>query len=174
MEGVELASYRLKGMAYSWFELWEESREKGSPPTRWSEFTDAFMDHFLPAENKVACAAEFASLKQGSMNVWGVSYGVCAPIQVCYSHVAHYGARVRRFVQGLRPLVINDASTGALNSDMNYGKIVAFAHATETRKLKNRMERRSSSKARSVGLFGGSFSGSGGRSAFKGGSSGPS
>ncbi|XP_070034622.1 uncharacterized protein [Nicotiana tomentosiformis] len=31
-EGVELASYRLKGVAYSWFELWEESHEEGSPP----------------------------------------------------------------------------------------------------------------------------------------------
>ncbi|XP_070056444.1 uncharacterized protein [Nicotiana tomentosiformis] len=25
-EGVELAAYRLKGVAYSWFELWEDSR----------------------------------------------------------------------------------------------------------------------------------------------------
>jgi len=68
-EGVELASYRLKGVAYSWFELWEESREEGSPPTRWGEFTDAFMDHFLPAKTKAARAAEFESVKQGSMNV---------------------------------------------------------------------------------------------------------
>ncbi|XP_070056922.1 uncharacterized protein [Nicotiana tomentosiformis] len=69
MEGVELASYRLKGVAYSWFELWEESREEGSPPARSGEFTDAFMDHFLPAETKAARAAEFKSLKQGSLNV---------------------------------------------------------------------------------------------------------
>ncbi|XP_070054557.1 uncharacterized protein [Nicotiana tomentosiformis] len=69
-EGVELASYRLKGVAYSWFELWEESREEGSPPARWGEFTDASMDHFLPTETKAACAAEFESLKQDSMNVW--------------------------------------------------------------------------------------------------------
>ncbi|XP_070034824.1 uncharacterized protein [Nicotiana tomentosiformis] len=39
--------------------------------------------------------------------------------------------RVRRFVQGLSPLVINEATTAALNSDMNYGKIVAFAQDTE-------------------------------------------
>ncbi|XP_070036519.1 uncharacterized protein [Nicotiana tomentosiformis] len=36
-EGVELASYRLKGVAYSWFELWEEPRGEGSPPARWGK-----------------------------------------------------------------------------------------------------------------------------------------
>ncbi|XP_070034480.1 uncharacterized protein [Nicotiana tomentosiformis] len=81
-------------------------------------------------------------------------------------------ARVRRFVQGLSPLVINEAATAALNSDMNYGRIVAFSQATEARKLKLRMERESSSRARSPGNLGDSFGG--GRSAFRGGSSGPS
>ncbi|XP_070057002.1 uncharacterized protein [Nicotiana tomentosiformis] len=83
-------------------------------------------------------------------------------------------ARVRRIVEGLSPLVLNEASKDALNSDMNYGKMLAIFQATETRKLRNRMERQSSSKARSAGNFGGSFGGGGGRSAFRGGSSGPS
>ncbi|XP_070045050.1 uncharacterized protein [Nicotiana tomentosiformis] len=69
-EAVELSSYSLKEVAYSWFELWEESREEGRPPARWSEFTDAFIDHFFPVETKVACATEFESLKQGSLSVW--------------------------------------------------------------------------------------------------------
>ncbi|XP_070036687.1 uncharacterized protein [Nicotiana tomentosiformis] len=81
-------------------------------------------------------------------------------------------ARVCQFVQGLSPLVINEASTAALNSYMNYGKMVEFAQATETHKLKNIIERGGNSKARSAGNFGGS-SGSG-RSAFRGRSSGPS
>ncbi|XP_075102006.1 uncharacterized protein LOC142177415 [Nicotiana tabacum] len=64
-EGVELASYLLKEVAYSWFELWEESREEGSPSVKWGEFTDAFIDHFLLAETKPAHAAEFENLRQG-------------------------------------------------------------------------------------------------------------
>ncbi|XP_070039495.1 uncharacterized protein [Nicotiana tomentosiformis] len=40
-------------------------------------------------------------------------------------------SRVRRFMQDLSPLVINEAATAALNSDMNYGKMVAFSQATE-------------------------------------------
>nr|XP_009797667.1 PREDICTED: uncharacterized protein LOC104244062 [Nicotiana sylvestris] len=63
MEGVELVTYHLKGVAYSWFEMWEDSRDEGSSPARWSKFMDAFMDHFLPVETKAACAAEFENLK---------------------------------------------------------------------------------------------------------------
>ncbi|XP_070030076.1 uncharacterized protein [Nicotiana sylvestris] len=69
-EGVELASYRLRRATYSWFEMWEDSRGEGRPPSRWDEFVDAFMDHFLPAETMAAHATEFEVLKQGSMSVW--------------------------------------------------------------------------------------------------------
>ncbi|XP_070032389.1 uncharacterized protein [Nicotiana tomentosiformis] len=97
-EGVELAYYRLKGVAYSWFEMWKNSREKGSPPARWCELTDAFIDHFLPAETKAACAAEFESLKKGSMSVW--------EDHMRFAHLSKYAiymlptmeARVRRFM----------------------------------------------------------------------------
>ncbi|XP_070036739.1 uncharacterized protein [Nicotiana tomentosiformis] len=173
-EGVEWASYRLKGVAYSWFELWEESREEGSPPARWGEFTDAFMDHFFPSETKAARASEFESLKQGSMNVWDYHMEFARLSKYAIHMLPTMEARVRQFVQGLSPLVINEASTAALNFNMNYGKMVAFAQVKETRKLKNRIERQSSSKARSVGKFGCSSGGSIGRSAFRGWPSGPS
>ncbi|XP_070036584.1 uncharacterized protein [Nicotiana tomentosiformis] len=171
-EAVELASDRLKEVAYSWFELWEESYEEGSPSARWGEFADAFIDHCLLAKTKVARAAEFESLRQDSLSVW--------EYHMRFAHLSNYviymmptmEARVSRFVHGLSPLIINEAATAALNSDMNYGKMVAFSQATETCKLKNIMEREGSNKARSAGNFGGSSGG--GRSAFRGGSSGPS
>ncbi|XP_070046671.1 uncharacterized protein [Nicotiana tomentosiformis] len=173
-EEVELASYFLKGVAYSWFEMWEDSRKEGSPPIRWTEFADAFIDHFLPAKTKAARAAEIESLKQRSMSVW-----VYHMRFACLSKYAIYmlptiEARVRRFMQGLSPLVINEATTSTLNSDMNYGKMVTFAQAMETLKLMNRMVRESSNKARSAGNISGTSDGDGGRSAFRGGSLGPS
>ncbi|XP_070039521.1 uncharacterized protein [Nicotiana tomentosiformis] len=106
IEEVELSSYSLKEVAYSWFQLWEESHREGSSPARWGEFADAFIDHFLPTETKAAHAVEFENLRQA-----------------------------------------------ALNSDMNYGKMVALAQATENRKLRNRMEREGSNKARFTGNF---------------------
>ncbi|XP_070014062.1 uncharacterized protein [Nicotiana sylvestris] len=167
-EGVELAAYRLKGVDYSWFELWEDSHEEGSPPARWSEIADAFVDYFLPVETRAARAVEFENLKQGSRSVLEFSRRPSMPFTCCPQW--RPGCR---FVQSLNPLTINEASTVALNSDMNYGKMVAFAQATENRKLKNKMEReRGKSKARSLGNMGESLGE--GRSAFRGGSLGPS
>ncbi|XP_070036958.1 uncharacterized protein [Nicotiana tomentosiformis] len=147
--------------------MWEDSHEEGSPPVRWSEFADAFFDHLLPAETKATRGAEFENLKQGSMSVWG-----CHMTFVRLSKYAIYMLptmedRVRRFVQGLSPLVINEAATAALNSDMNYGNMVAFSQSTKTRKLKNRMERESSNKSPSVGNSSGTTNG-GGRTTFRG------
>ncbi|XP_070048876.1 uncharacterized protein [Nicotiana tomentosiformis] len=121
-EAVELASYRLKELAYSWFELWEESHEEESPPAKWSKFTDAFIDHFLPAETKAARAAEFESLRQGSVSVWEYHVKFTLLSKYAIYMLPTMEARVRRFVQGLSPLVINEAAMAALNSDMNYGK----------------------------------------------------
>ncbi|XP_070030797.1 uncharacterized protein [Nicotiana sylvestris] len=129
-EGVELASYRLKGVAYSRFELWEDSREEGNPPARWSEFGDAFIDHFLPAETRAARAAEFENLNQGSRSVWEYHIELARLSMYAIHMLPIMEARVRQFVQGLNPLTINEASKIAFNSDMNYGKMVAFAHAT--------------------------------------------
>ncbi|XP_070045163.1 uncharacterized protein [Nicotiana tomentosiformis] len=165
MEGVELAAYHLKGVAYSWFEMWEDSWEEGSPPVRWSEFVDAFIDHFLPPETRSACAAEFKNLKQGIRSVWEYHMEFARLSKYVIHMLPTMEARVRRFVQSLSPLVINEATTTALNSDMNYGEMVAFAQAIEDRKLKNRREQEATSKARSAGNFGESFGG--GRSAFR-------
>ncbi|XP_070057150.1 uncharacterized protein [Nicotiana tomentosiformis] len=170
-EGVELASYHLKRVAYSWFEMWEDSREQGSPPEGWSEFADAFIDHFLSAETKAACVVEFETLKQGRKSVWEYHMEFVRLLKYAAHMMLTMETRVRQFVQGLSPLVINEAATTTLNSNMNYGKMVAFTQATEARKLKLRMERESSSRARSASNLGDSFGG--GRSAFWGGSSWP-
>ncbi|XP_070034996.1 uncharacterized protein [Nicotiana tomentosiformis] len=154
--------------------MWEESREERISPARWREFTDAFMDHFLPAETKAACAAELENLKQGSMNVWEYHMEFVRLSKYAIHMLPTMDARVCRFVQGLSPLVINEADIAALNSNINYGKMVAFAQAIEDHKLKNRRDREGSSKVRSADKFCGSSDGGGGKSALKGGSSGPS
>ncbi|XP_070025343.1 uncharacterized protein [Nicotiana sylvestris] len=147
-EGVELSSYRLRGAAYSLFEMWEDSRGEERPPARWDEFVDAFMDHFLPAETMAARATDFEVHKQGSMSVWEYHMEFVRLSKYAPQLVSTMGDRVRLFVQGLSPLVVNEAATVALHSDMNYGKIVGFAQATEARKLKIREERESSESRR--------------------------
>lgn len=83
-----------------------------------------------------ARATEFEVLKQGNTSVWEYHMEFERLSKYAPQLVSTMGDRVRRFVKGLSPLVVNEAATVALHSDMNYGKIVGFAQATEARKLK--------------------------------------
>ncbi|XP_070039565.1 uncharacterized protein [Nicotiana tomentosiformis] len=122
------------------------------------------------AKTRAARATEFENLNQGSKSVWEYHMEFARLSKYAFLMLPTMEARVCRFVQGLSLLVINEDTTTALNFDMNNGKMVAFAQATEDRKLKNKMERKGNSKARSARKFRESFGG--GRSAFRGGSSG--
>ncbi|XP_075077312.1 uncharacterized protein LOC107796314 [Nicotiana tabacum] len=141
--------------------MWEDYRGEGRPPTRWDKFVDAFMDHFLPAETMAAHDTEFEVLKQGIISVWEYHMEFVRLSKYAPKLVSTIDARVRWFVQCRSPLVVNKAAIAALHLDMNYGKIVWFAQATEARKLKIRAEMESSSRARSAGHSGRLVSGRG-------------
>ncbi|XP_075111346.1 uncharacterized protein LOC107794075 [Nicotiana tabacum] len=109
--------------------MWENSRGEERPTARWDEFVDAFMDHFLPAEAMAAHAREFEVLKQGSMSVWVYHMEFVRLSKYAPQLVLTMDARVRRFVQGISPLVVNEAAIAALHSDMNYRKIAIDCYA---------------------------------------------
>lgn len=80
---------------------------------KWNEFADAFIDHFLLAETRAARTGEFKNLKQGNKSV--SDYGMKFVNLLMYSVYMFPTIEVRvcRFVQGLSPLVVNEAATTA-------------------------------------------------------------
>ncbi|XP_070046780.1 uncharacterized protein [Nicotiana tomentosiformis] len=96
-EAVELSSYCLKKVAYSWFELCEESCEEGSSPARWGEFANAFIDHFLPTETK-ASRVKFENLRQGSLSLWDYHMRFVYMSKYAIYMLPTMEARVCRFV----------------------------------------------------------------------------
>ncbi|XP_070025811.1 uncharacterized protein [Nicotiana sylvestris] len=62
-KATELVAYRLKDVANTWYETWEESRGEDADPATWKEFIDAFLEHFLPIEILEAKALEFERLR---------------------------------------------------------------------------------------------------------------
>ena len=49
-EALDLAAYRLNGVAILWHEVWKQSRGMDTPSSTWKEFKKAFLDHYLPLE----------------------------------------------------------------------------------------------------------------------------
>ncbi|XP_070034830.1 uncharacterized protein [Nicotiana tomentosiformis] len=105
------------------------------------------VNRFLHLDPLAAHAVKFENLKQGSMSVWDYHLRFADHSNDITYMMPTMEAKVHSFVEGLSPLVINESATAALNSDINYGKIVAFSQATETRKLKYKMKREGNKKS---------------------------
>ena len=49
-EALELAAYRLNGLAILLYETWKKYRGTNAPLPTWKEFKKAFLDHHLPLD----------------------------------------------------------------------------------------------------------------------------
>ncbi|XP_059285577.1 uncharacterized protein LOC132039043 [Lycium ferocissimum] len=102
-ESVELASYRLQGIAINWYQSWRLSRGSDALPPTWREFSDAFLRHYMPPELKRARVDKFLNLRQGNMSVreYSVEFDSLARyaptiVQEMEDRVHRYGAEDRK------------------------------------------------------------------------------
>ena len=45
---ADLAVYRLKGIARTWFDQWKDGIEEDAPPSNWACFEEAFLGCLFP------------------------------------------------------------------------------------------------------------------------------
>ncbi|KAH0657865.1 hypothetical protein KY289_026613 [Solanum tuberosum] len=100
-EAIELATYRLKGVAILWYETWKQSKSTYAPPTTWKEFKKAFLDQYLPLEIREARADQFLNLHQGGMSVREYSLQFNSLSRYAPNVVATMEDRVHRYVDRL-------------------------------------------------------------------------
>ncbi|XP_059290705.1 uncharacterized protein LOC132044233 [Lycium ferocissimum] len=102
-ESVELASYRLQGIAINWFQSWKLSRGRDAPPPTWQKFSDAFLRHHMPPEPRRARVDRFLHLQQGSMSVREYSVEFNSLARYAPSRCADMEDRIHHYVRGLEP-----------------------------------------------------------------------
>lgn len=157
-DAVELASYRLKDVAYAWFEMWEQQRSEEDDPPTWEEFTEAFIANFIPEEDREANATKFEQLRQGSMSVREYYMQFIKLARYAPYMVPSDKAKIRRFIIGLGDH-IQDTTAAAAVSMKAFASVVGFAKSLEEKKQKRRVERDQNKKARTTGGFSGSVGG---------------
>lgn len=130
-ESVELAAFRLRDIAALWYEGWERSRGTNVPPATWDHFAEAFLDHYLPREIRVARVDQFLNLRQGSMSVR--DYGLRFDSLARYAPliVGTMEDRLHRFIAGLAPEYLEACTIAALREDMDISRIQALAQNLE-------------------------------------------
>ncbi|XP_070029561.1 uncharacterized protein [Nicotiana sylvestris] len=67
--GVDFASFRLSGSAKTWWRDYCLVRPAGSPALTWNQFSQLFLEKFLPITKREKYRRQFERLQQGSMIV---------------------------------------------------------------------------------------------------------
>ncbi|MCF8701939.1 retrotransposon gag domain-containing protein [Corynebacterium sp. MC-10] len=156
IEAIELATYRLKGVAILWYETWKQSKGIDAPPTTWQEFKEAFLDHYLPLEIREARADQFLNLYQGNISVREYSLQFNSLSRYAPNVVATMADRVHRYVDRLDTYLVRDCTIASLNKDIDIARMQAFAQKLEDQRQRRRvqeLERVQAKRARSTGQF---------------------
>ncbi|XP_075096639.1 uncharacterized protein LOC107794937 isoform X2 [Nicotiana tabacum] len=141
VESVEFTSYRLRDVAVTWYETWKQTRGPNVPPVTWKEFSEAFLQQYLPIELRRARRDRFLHLEQGNMSVREYSMQFNSLARYAPKIVADMSDRVHQFVSGLGAHLINECTTASLNQGMDIARIQAYAQGLEDRKRQQRANR---------------------------------
>ncbi|XP_070010047.1 uncharacterized protein [Nicotiana sylvestris] len=135
-ESVELASYRLRDVAVSWYESWELYRGEDTPPAVWQEFTEAFLRHYLPLELRRARVDRFLTIQQGNMSVREYNLQFDSLARYVPTIVSKMDDRVHWFMMGLEPHLLNNCMSVSLQPDMDISRIQAYTQGVKEHKQK--------------------------------------
>ncbi|XP_070004325.1 uncharacterized protein [Nicotiana sylvestris] len=141
VESVEFTSYRLRDIAVTWYETWKQTRGPNVPPVTWKEFSEAFLQQYLPIELRRARRDRFLHLEQGNMSVREYSMQFNSLARYAPTIVADMSDRVHQFVSGLGAHLINECTTASLNQGMDIARIQSYAQGLEDRKRQQRANR---------------------------------
>ncbi|XP_070017185.1 uncharacterized protein [Nicotiana sylvestris] len=164
VESVEFTSYRLRDVAVTWYETWKQTRGPNVPPVTWKEFSEAFLQQYLPIELRRARRDRFLHLEQGNMSVREYSMQFNSLARYAPTIVVDMNDRVHQFVSGLGAHLINEFTTASLNQGMDIAcgggmaqpTVSARASSSSVRPPRQSMQ---TSAGRGRGRFGASGSG---------------
>ncbi|XP_070014495.1 uncharacterized protein [Nicotiana sylvestris] len=99
--GVDFATFRLSASAKTWWRDYCLARPAGSPPLTWDQFTELFLEKFLPVTQREALRRQFERLQQGSMTVTQYDTRFIGLARHALIILPTERERVRRFIDGL-------------------------------------------------------------------------
>ncbi|XP_070034238.1 uncharacterized protein [Nicotiana tomentosiformis] len=99
--GVDFAVFQMTGSARRWWRDYILARPVGSPALTWEQFSQLFLEKFLPITLREDYRKQFERLQQDNMTV--------TQYESCFVDLARHdllllstgGERVRRFIEGL-------------------------------------------------------------------------
>ena len=134
---VTLTSFRLEGeVVVKWYESKRGERAVSSPPMEWKEFSEMFLERFLPESVREARSYEFEKLVQGDLSVTEYEVEFTRLSRFAGYLVPTEERKIKRFVRGLNSYLFK--AIGA-HEFKTYSAIVDRARAIEARELEDEL-----------------------------------
>ena len=137
-ESVELASYRLKDIAYDWVQKWNKGREKDTALVTWQLFQDTFLDRFFPLELWEAKIEEFMNLRQGSMSVKEYCVKFNQLSKYAPNMMADSRTSISKFLTRVSSYVVKECRSAMINREINLPRLMIHAQQIKSDKIKER------------------------------------
>ncbi|XP_070011171.1 uncharacterized protein [Nicotiana sylvestris] len=99
--GVDFTTFQLEGRAGRWWQSYFLDRPTGSPPITWSQFTQLFLDRYIPPSKREELRYQFEQLEQGQISVTDYEVRFSKLFRHALMILSTNTERVQRFVVGL-------------------------------------------------------------------------
>ncbi|EOY25755.1 Uncharacterized protein TCM_027124 [Theobroma cacao] len=149
LQVVELTGFRLTEVVQIWFATLKRCKPPSSAPFTWEEFTQAFMDRFLPESVRDAKTQEFETLMQAlGMTVSDYDIQFTQLSRYALYLVQTEKERIKRFIKGLHEPIYKILVSQRFQS---YPEVVDAARKLEARRKEVGAERERSKRNRGEG-----------------------
>ncbi|XP_070022928.1 uncharacterized protein [Nicotiana sylvestris] len=101
--GVNFTTFKLEGRAHKWWQSYVLGRPVGSPPLTWGQFTQLFLDRYIPPSEREELRYQFEHLEQVQMFVTDYEARFSKLSRHALMILATDAEKVQRFVAGLHP-----------------------------------------------------------------------
>jgi hypothetical protein len=100
---LKFASFRLKGIAYDWYDAFIKGRPVDAPNMTWPDFKRELVERFLPRNERQARAKKLEQLKQENRTVAQYLQEFTRLSRYAPHLIPTEEERVQRFIDGLKP-----------------------------------------------------------------------
>ncbi|XP_070046414.1 uncharacterized protein [Nicotiana tomentosiformis] len=101
VSGIAFTTFQLSGVAYRWWQAYEEGRPADGTPPTWAQFEEIFLKEFVPQTLRDAWRTKFDWLCQGTMTMSEYTFRFSELSRHAPILVPTVRERVCRFIEGL-------------------------------------------------------------------------
>ncbi|XP_070020429.1 uncharacterized protein [Nicotiana sylvestris] len=150
--GVDFTTFQLEDRARRWWQSYLIGRTTGSPPMTWDQFTQLFLDRYIPPSKMEEPRYQFEQLEKGQMSL--------TDYEARFSELSRYALmilptsveRVKRFVAGLHSnIMANMAREVELRT--SYQLVVEIARRIEGYRQRGKEHMQYDKRAHFLGEF---------------------